>query len=322
MGCLSFLNVLSFLSLAGIVITFLPALYYIWEAWRLDHLFAILVSWIKKIENTVQPLVEMLLFSIPLKIYYVSLNLQIEALGGSNQMAALSASLSGLIYICYSLRKHNVERIEDSIMTASHLWAASFLVPMATNTSSKFLGFFAVGAIYGALGFVACPTPFGWAAGFSNERAMDRSLVVSLIIILSLILAKTLLRETIPYNVQSTFQLGASVFGMIAFGIAGLIKSMMLSEDRPLVHSGLVNPKTLIYPISWVLLSSIGYVIPIPSLANTSLTFVILWMSQFYWRFVGVGALSIFSASVPLFFATLFLKMHPDFLASFFIPSS
>jgi len=315
-GAFTFVGVLSFLSLAGIMVTLLPTLTYLWKELRLGDLLSMIVTLIRKFEELFQPLIEILLFAIPLVLYYTSLDLH-RGGGASAQVAALSAALSGLVYIFYVTPKHPFNGSDNQYMTLSFLWGASFLIPMAVHTSSKLVGFFAIAAIYGALGFLALPVPSGWSFGFKDEKAMDRSMIVSLIIIGTSIIARTYLKTIIPQNIQCTFETGAAIFGMVAFGIAGLIKSMELCRHGPW-YSGIANPRALIYPLSWVLIASIGYITSYRSLGNTSVVFIVLWMSQFYWRFSGVGAVSIFLASLMVYVGTLSMKMYPEFVESIF----
>ena len=124
---------------------------------------------------------------------------------------------------------------------------------------------------------------------------------------------------TITQNIISTFfEIGVTIFGMVAFGIAALIEGMKICQDGPFWYSGLVDTRALIYPLSWIVLTFIGYIMAYCSLANTAVVFIVLWMSQFYCRFSGIGAVSIFLASLMVYVGTLSMKMHPEFVESIF----
>jgi hypothetical protein len=190
--------------------------------------------------------------------------------------------------------------------TVGFVWGFTWLVPLALVSKSQFLGFFAVGCIFGALGFVAFPMPFGWVSGFQDEASMEKCMYTSMLIILLSILAKV--SSYPPRSVVEIFQFGMSVFGMLAFGLAGLIKSSRASSDDYFIFGGTTSPMIFVYPIVWMLIGFIGALISYPSLTNTAVTFVCLWISQFYWRIAGFTSVSTFVFSCILFYVTLHLK--------------
>jgi hypothetical protein len=320
LGMLSFVRILSFITLMAMVATLFPALRLTWtiipQQVKDDILYAwsILVSMAKSCKFLVEPA----LYLIPIFCFETALLFPEGGGGAGGQVAALAALLSFAPYY-YSVRTHTgsldqLGRHGKYITTLTCVWAASFLAPMAWATSSKFLGFFTMGAVFGTLGFVAVPSPFGWAAGFLDEASMNRSMFASVIIIMTFLGSRAL---GVASTALSTFETGAAIFGMLAFGIAGLIKSAKASGDD-WDYGEILRAKSLLYPISWLILGYFGSVLSYTSLTNISTTFVVLWLSQFYWRIVGFNAVGVFFASAIMYATTLWLLMRPDFVASLF----
>lgn len=273
------------------------------------------LSWLK---DFIEPLIDPILYLVPLMLVLTSLHYP-EG-GARSQIAILAA---GFALVAFFIRTRLAARIfrRYNVYTVTFLWCWSFLTPMAIITYSSFLGFFSVGSIFGACGFVAFPMPFWWAAGFQDKMSVDRCMVVSIVIICMSLGARVGVYQ-VSNEVMSTFQTGCAVFGMLSFGLAGFIKSARMSGGD--ICGGLfyfcsaTHPLSFIYPLAWLVLAYLGSIFSYPSLTNTSITFVALWMSQFIWRLVGTTSLSVFLASCVLFWTTLWLKTNSEFLVSLF----
>lgn len=150
----------------------------------------------------------------------------------------------------------------------------------------------------------------------SLSASMDKCMYTSLVII-SFSVAEKVYRF-IPQSVMETFQTGLSVFGMLAFGLAGLIKSSRACGDDWISFGDKASLMSFIYPVSWIVIGFIGSLVSYQSLTNTAITFVCLWISQFYWRLTGLTSVSVFIFSCILFYVTLLLKANSTFLRSVF----
>jgi len=315
-GMFSFVGILSIISIIGIFATLYPTLKFLYKELHLDYLWFKIISIAAWILRVIEPLIDIVLFSIPLAVADQALYFS-DAEGARSQMNILAAGFAIMAFIYRAWRNEGTQfdiSSQKYFSTISFLWGCTFLIPLALIGNSQFLGFFAVGCIFSALGFIALPMPFGWVAGFQDEVSMEKCMYTSMVIISFSIVSRT--TSFLPGSIVQIFQLGMTVFGMLSFGLAGLIKSSKASDDGFLVFGGAVNPMTFIYPISWLFLGCIGSLISYASLTNTSITFVCLWMSQFYWRIAGITAVSTFVLSCILFYVTLVLKTHKDFLAS------
>jgi len=311
-GVFSFIGVLSLISIIGIFATFLPVMVKVVKVLRLDVFWAYIVTTFHWIKDLIMKVLDPILYSAAILIVIESLYYPTQ--GARAQIAIFAAGFVMMVFFARTMRGtlHHEYKEPSALVIFAWLW--SYLTPMALCADSRVLGFFSIGSVFGALGFVAFPMPYGWAAGFQGGAPMDRCIFVSLIIIAAALAAKGNLYP-LSEETKQIFEVGASVFGMLSFGIAGIIKSSdMIWSGR----DSSTNPKSFIYPVAWLALAYLGAITSYASLTNTSVTFVVLWITQFYWRLAGLTAVTVFISSCTLFGVTLWLKDHPDFLVSLF----
>jgi len=305
-GLFSFIGLLSIISIGGILLTLLPVLHLLYKLLKIDILLQLFLQTFLKLKDVIDILIEPTLYCIPLLLIVATC--QYSSTAARSQVGIFAAGFTLIPYFVRTLPNLvSLDRDKSFVLILSFAWCCSYLTPMAWIVKSRFLGFFAVGSLFAACGFVAFPTPFGWAAGFNNDNATERCMVVSWIIIALSLLGKVYS----VHKIMDIYQTGAAVFGMLAFGLAGLIKSMYRSNSS-------FDYTCFLYPIVWLLLTLVGSILSYPSLTNSSITFIFLWISQMYWRILGLSSLSVFLASCILFYTTLWLKVHTDFVASLF----
>ncbi|KAL3771404.1 hypothetical protein ACHAWU_004677 [Discostella pseudostelligera] len=201
----SFVGILSIISIAGILFTLGPTLVFVYKVLHLEILWRWLISIAAWVVKVIEPLMELILFIIPLILIDQSLYLQ--ANGARSQMDVLAGGLA-VIAFCYRVwrSRHWLDITDDKyFVTVSFLWAFTYLIPLALIGSSQFLGFFAVGSLFGTLGFVAFPTPYGWAAGFRDEFSMNKCMSTSLSIIFLSIVTK--FTSSPPLRIMEIFNL-------------------------------------------------------------------------------------------------------------------
>jgi hypothetical protein len=108
--------------------------------------------------------------------------------------------------------------------------------------------------------------PFGWTAGFQDKMSVDRCMVVSIVIIFMSLGACVGVCQ-VSNEVMSTFQRGCAVFGMLSFGLAGLIKSARMSGGDYcggyFYFCSTTHPLSFIYPLACLVLSYLGSIFPI-----------------------------------------------------------
>ena len=165
---LSFANIISIIAITGMLATLWPTLKVIYEACHLDVLWHKLISIATWVLKVIDPLISLLTFSIPLLVADQALHFPANS-GARSQICILAGGLAIMAFF-YRTSKAPTDFVGRGYFEAvSFSWGFSCLVPLALIGASRFLGFFAVGCVFGAMGFVAFPMPSGWAAGFQDE---------------------------------------------------------------------------------------------------------------------------------------------------------
>ena len=251
--------------------------------------------------------------------------------GAHDQVAWLAATLA-LPAFAWSLQLHPplpspgasvagsrvaTREAEELLMGVSGLWAMSYLAPSAMVFESRTLGTAAVAALFAALGMLAVPFVGGFGVGFSSERAMDRSRLASVMLLASFYAAKA--AGVLARTSLAVFQPGVATFGTIALGLAGLIDTM------PRWHGGPPPAwwrRDGAYVATLLASAAAGAYFGAPAASNTAYVFLALWASQSYAvvlsRNKALLAPGVLAASTALWYATLWLKANPAFLASLF----
>lgn len=110
-----------------------------------------------------------------------------------------------------------------------------------------------------------------------------------------------------------------ATFGTLALGLSGLIETMPL-YPRPQGEPWWLRDVAFLATL--LATAAAGATCGAPAATNTAYVFLSLWVSQHYFRFVFdrddrtfVAPAVLFASSV-LFYATLWLRSNPGFLAS------
>jgi len=317
-GAFSFVGILSKIAIVGILVTLWPTLKYLYTTLHLDILWEQIVRVAAWIVHVIQPLIDILGYTITLIV--LDQSLYFESTNGARTQLCILAAGMALITITYQIMRRDETSLDITrhrhFITIMFIWGISYLAPLALISTSQLIGFFTIGCVFGSLGFVAFPMPYGWVAGFQDEASIDKCMWTSLVITSFSICAKVLSYP--PRSLIDIFQTGLSVFGMMCFGLAGLIKSSRGSNDTWCTFGDVIKPSIFLYPFMWLIIGFIGTLTSLASLTNTSITFVCLWMTQFYWRLAGFTSVSTFLFSCILFYVTLQLGAREDFVKSIF----
>jgi len=317
-GAFSFVGILSKIAIVGILVTLWPTLKYLYTTLHLDILWEQIVRVAAWVAHIIEPLIDVLGYTITLMV--VDQSLYFESMNGARTQLCILAAGMALITITYQIMRRDETSLDITrhrhFITIMFIWGISYLAPLALISTSQLIGFFTIGCLFGSLGFVAFPMPYGWVAGFQDEASIDKCMWTSLVITSFSVCAKILLYP--PRSIMDIFQTGLSVFGMMCFGLAGLIKSSRGSNDTWCTFGDVIKPSIFLYPFMWLIIGFIGTLTSLASLTNTSITFVCLWMTQFYWRLAGFTSVSTFVFSCVLFYVTLQLGAREDFVKSIF----
>mmetsp|Transcript_17121 Transcript_17121/g.55613 ORF Transcript_17121/g.55613 Transcript_17121/m.55613 type:complete len:461 (-) Transcript_17121:875-2257(-) len=323
LGLLSFVNVVAVLALLGIAVSLGPAL---------AKLFGPVLKWLAPLGPVVARVASFvsdpLFFGVASYCVCESTRASLPPFVAS-QVAAFGSLVAAPSALAWTLRRpRRCPFVDDKtgegpILQLVAAWLASYLAPVAVAAQSKLLGFFAVAAVYAVLGFVVYPTVFGYAVGFLSKSAVTRCEVASVL----LLSAYAATRRTLPERVAVPFRSAVAVFGTIALGMAELIASnlyFIAEENHP--HRPLFTRKYYLRNLLSIALlttaMAAGHLVPSPAIANTSLVFFVLWAVEKLLEFAASTAFFLWPCvllvSIYLWWASLWLRAHDDFLPSLF----
>eukprot|EP00854_Cymbomonas_tetramitiformis_P003628 gene3628-4561_t len=289
-GLFSVINLAALLAILGITVSFGPTIYAV-AAPAID----VVLKLIKEIANILLPL----LFEV---FYIITAAKRFPATEGADKQIAILGSALAPLAFAVSTSFHvppDASGNSDLLTALISAWATSYLAPIAVAYDSRLLGFFTVIAAFVGLGFFASPFAFGWVIGFTSDDALARCAFTSTCLLVSF------------FGLKS----GASIFGGIALGLAGLIWSSEFYpygdfnyEFRNLIFFGAVSS-----------VAFLGSYLNTPGVRNTAITFFILWATEVVWQRAPLGLAPLtFFTSVGLYQATLYLRLHPEFIYSLF----
>lgn len=201
---------------------------------------------------------------------------------------------------------------KDKWMTLSHFLVAVLLAPLALIHHSTLLGFLAVLAVYGGLGFIFLAFGFGFLIGFNSQDAINNCILASVVLIVTFTCFRVLGRN--PACVQP-FVLGGMCLGNIMYFLGLLIASNRWRRTYPDWWK-----MQILMALSLFFALLVGFVYSIPAMANTACTFLVLWLmeKQLEVNWGAYGSVIIFFNCVGLFMVSLWLNHHPEFIISMF----
>ncbi|KAK3260806.1 hypothetical protein CYMTET_30258 [Cymbomonas tetramitiformis] len=318
-GLFSVINLAALLAILGITVSFGPTIYAV-AAPAID----VVLKLIKEIANILLPL----LFEVGKRLkplgepaawlgvfYIITAAKRFPATEGADKQIAILGSALAPLAFAVSTSFHvppDASGNSDLLTALISAWATSYLAPIAVAYDSRLLGFFTVIAAFVGLGFFASPFAFGWVIGFTSDDALARCAFTSTCLLVSFFGLKG---SGVESKWLAPFQSGASIFGGIALGLAGLIWSSEFYpygdfnyEFRNLIFFGAVSS-----------VAFLGSYLNTPGVRNTAITFFILWATEVVWQRAPLGLAPLtFFTSVGLYQATLYLRLHPEFIYSLF----
>jgi len=192
---------------------------------------------------------------------------------------------------------------------------SAVLVPLAIIHGSSLIGFIAILAIYGGLGFVAFAACGGFFIGFNSSNSLHRCLFASVVLVVIFVSLRIV---GVDVRFLQPFSTGAMVLGNVMYFLALLINS----------HGWGSNSQTYVMRNALMLGSLIvatflGSVFVMPAMTNTATTFLVLWLmekeTEVQWK--GFGIVIVFANFVALYFIAHYLHTHPETVTGMFDPS-
>lgn len=316
LGFFSFVNVVWLISIVGVIATVGPAIGYLFGPMLLK-LATVLLN------NLLIPVVSLLhrIGAFEVAAYTLAFHFCVQGRrysAGQADAGIMVALTGGLAFApCWfystSLNVQSSGGNEDKFLMLTYTLASLVFVPMAVAHDSRLLGFLAVMAIFGAMGFVFFAFGSGFAIGFDSKDSMLRSAGTSFILVASYCglrfggLNPAYLRP---------FSTAVMVCGNIVYFLALLIFSGRWRRcDTPYyVRQGLMLG-------SLVTALFVGNVYSMQGMSNTASTFLVLWLMEkeleVKWG-PGAGMLVLFLNFIFLYNVAHYLHTHPDYIVSIF----
>jgi hypothetical protein len=217
----SFVNIMWFLAILGILISIGPVLQTI-----LSHLLAQLrqilrAVWVHVLAHLWRPAVYLVAMSIFAGAHESTVSLDVRV------YVCLCTAL--LVWLLFAVTLQQL--VECKALTATDgdynvllFYGCVLFVSLAHVLRSSLLGFVAVGVVYSWLGFGMWAIFGGYAVGFGDKERMNRSIFASVVILFSLVFSR------LPGGVRfatflAPYETGLQCFGSTALYLALLIRA-------------------------------------------------------------------------------------------------
>jgi len=315
LGFFSFVNLLWFGSICGIVILFFPFLSAIFGPIILQ-LGTVVIEFLIKISPAIEPMTY--LFS------YLLIVQGLRYVPDVGLFISLTGCLALGCLMVYSDYKHKESSTYESDETrllkqqVFHLFLFFAWAPVALIYQSKLLGFLSVGAFFAFLGFSVVCRGLCWLIGYENEYLMQRSCVSSLILMITFILIK--LKVLVVSNPLwfEPFSTGVLTFGMISYFLSLLIISSKYYYSRNGKNSYASCQMMMVLSLFFALL--IGSVYQFAPLYNIGLTFLVIYVMEKIHEIdlENILIIVLFLGCVCVYLISLYLQTHPDFIMNMF----
>lgn len=323
-GAFSFINLLWLLSIVGIAVSLGPSIVHALRPLREQLLRA--ARWL--FNHVIEPVVVRLhvhgVFEAAGWLLAAALLLDASSVfhpEAALYVAATSAALAlgpcyGYSFALWASKLKGGDR--EALCSLVGAWACATLTPLALAHHSALLAYLATFAAYGALGFSVTCRGLCWCIGFRSDRAVERVGATSTL----LLVAHLALREARGREALGPFDSPLSVVGALTLYLALLIVSSLYYERDRHGMKGRYAALNLATSAALFLGVGAGGVCGVPGLANTAVTFTVLWLVEKYaelhleaqWN----GWVLLLLISLIAYKGALWLHNHPAFVASMF----
>lgn len=327
-GFFSFVNCMWLAAILGITISIGPSIYHILKPLR--ELLTRIARWTlnKIIIPTVEKLHKWGVFEA--LAWGAATILVVDGIRLFRPETGFYISLSGVAAMApafaYSTFLHGHKAKNDvsseTFTQILNAWIAATCAPLAVQYGSSLFGFGTVIAIYSVLGFSTACYGLCYAIGFRSKNSLERVVATSSLLLLGYSALKYLdARAIITSQYFAPFTSPIAVMGSFTMFLGLLIlSSRYYTQDLSQKPTYAVRNLLMISALVTALF--FGNVYAISGMTNTALTFGALWVAEKYGelhiesRFNGWILVLIFSALT--YKASLWLHLHPEFIASLF----
>ncbi|MDO8599441.1 MAG: hypothetical protein Q7S02_04995 [bacterium] len=225
--------------------------------------------------------------------------------------AATLAGALGFTWTAHGIAKDRSERTQATSYFATVM---AFEAILALALGNAAIGFLAVMALMGALGFSVAVIPFGYAVGFENEKVMARATNAAFAILVGFVLLKALGQHT-PLAV---FETGAYFMGAFV-GYLGLLIMASKWYDRS-ANYALMQFVMIVAGVSAIIVGSILHIGELQKIGGTFLgLYAIEKLTEIPVESKEGVAILCLVIAAALTAAAWMVKTHLDFFAPFLI---
>jgi len=246
---------------------------------------------------------------------------------GPGEFVAISGLVASLAASKYTYYLHGqvvarvlLKEYKFDVGSLMFLCSGLLFVPVAILHQSKLIGFASVGSLLAALGFSGAMYPFCYCIGWNSEDSMLRTAAASGLGVGAFAFAKVLGAEA---EVLAPFAPGISVLGGLSHYLALLIRS-----NKWYKQYGTRDSPKLYYWYNCCMAASLGIsqavgrIYGLKGLANTSTTFLVLWMLEKSAELTDAlnvsGWYVLLGGSIVTYYSALWLHANPSFVVSLF----
>lgn len=320
-GFFSFVNVMWFLAIVGICVSIGPSLYHLLHP--LQQFLRRVAKWV--FNNIISPtvrrlhswqVIEMTMYAICACLISDGQRLDDDiglfvTLTGAMLLIPVmfyTEKFWGLEIIAKQMHRNRVLQIYQCVL-------ALCCIPLALIHSSTLIGYAVVLLLFSALGFGVSVSRLCLFIGFDSKSIMERCCLISFLLLSMFIGAKTV---GINITYLEPFSPAIAVMGSNVFFLAMLIMSDGYYTNTPKRYR-LLNIAMIFALVAFQLF---GHLLGLASVANTSITYSVLYILQKYiylhksrdwntWTLMLIISLVGWRAS-------LHLHMHPEYITSLF----
>ena len=335
-GFFSFINLLWLMAIAGIAISFLPAMWSLAEPLlNLLNDLAIcvkrLVEWF--VIEIIIPSLQWLHDTSILEAFSFTMSFLLTAQGLRMQPeSGMYVTISGLVALIacpvYSYYLHGQEFnewIESNINLFGCTIVCALVCPMALHFQSVLLAYLATAAFWHCLGFTIIIEPFCYCIGWKDEDIMLRCASTSGTLLQVFTAAK--ITRALPPSI-GCFESPVAVLGSVMLFLCLLCMSCLYYPDNRTRGGSVTSEgafyirRNVIFLLCALIAIYIGNVFQMNGLANTATTFLVLWMLEKYCEIhfelkLNIWVLILLLSGV-MYKLALWLHANPAFVASLF----
>eukprot|EP01117_Protostelium_nocturnum_P014702 TRINITY_DN5624_c0_g1_i1.p1 TRINITY_DN5624_c0_g1~~TRINITY_DN5624_c0_g1_i1.p1 ORF type:complete len:454 (+),score=143.40 TRINITY_DN5624_c0_g1_i1:188-1549(+) len=252
--------------------------------------------------------------------YLISFFIIQQAWHYHDSMTNLIAFFGGLIAVgafVYSTLLHASTGSNNYRAFSTVLGSYTFIIfsIIALQYNSSFLGFIAICGLFAALGFSVIPFGLGVSIGFRDEDVMETCAVTSFFfIVVSIVISNFFPPDWKAWLYP--FKFGIFTMGATVYFLATLIISSNFYKRQFYMMRQLM----FLFPL--FAFFSIGMILNMPALVNTSGAFLFLYglekLAELFSRSKDWAWVWMFVGGSILLYSAFFLRTHPDIVVSIF----